>query len=179
MAGSLGLVAQEADPEPQSQLTIDEMLESARASLVRCSPEQLEDAMVRGALVVDIRTEAQRREQGPLHGAKVIDLTVLQWRLDPRSPWRIAEASDHDLEIVLVCSEGYCSSLAAVSLQRLGLRRATDLEGGFKAWAASRPESSSPDRSTSLRRPSEPLSRARLTHMGKRRRSSAHHEEIR
>jgi len=93
--------------------------------------------MARGALVVDTRTDAQRQVQGSLPGALVIDRTVLEWRLDPTSAFRIPEAVDHDIEVVVVCSEGYSSSLAAVSLQQLGLHRATDLEGGgFLAWRA-------------------------------------------
>lgn len=87
----------------------------------------------RGALVVDIRPTEQRQRDGELPGAVVIDRNVLEWRLDPTSPHRIPEASSPDLEIVLVCNEGYASSLAAASLQRLGLRGATDLDGGFQA----------------------------------------------
>lgn len=86
--------------------------------------------------MVDTRTEAQRQVQGSLPGALVVDRTVLEWRLDPTSAFRIPEAVDHDVEIVVVCAEGYSSSLAAVSLQELGLHRATDLEGGFLAWRA-------------------------------------------
>lgn len=86
----------------------------------------------RGALIVDIRPIELRARDGDIPGALVIDRNVLEWRLDPSSPDRIAEASDADVEIVLVCDEGYASTVAAASLQRLGLRRATDLDGGFQ-----------------------------------------------
>ena len=88
-----------------------------------------------GALVVDIRPVEQRDRDGALPGAIVIDRNVLEWRLDPTSPHCVAEAGDYDRRIVLVCNEGYASVLAACSLQDLGLRRATDLAGGFQAWA--------------------------------------------
>lgn len=88
----------------------------------------------RGALLVDTRTDPQRAEQGELPGALVIDRTVLEWRLDPASAARIPEAVDYDVEIVVVCRQGYSSSLAAASLRALGLWRATDLIGGFEAW---------------------------------------------
>jgi rhodanese-related sulfurtransferase len=85
---------------------------------------------------VDIRPLEQRQRDGPLPGALVIDRNVLEWRLDPLGDHRIPESIDHDQRIVIVCNEGYGSSLAAASLQDLGLRRATDLIGGFQAWLA-------------------------------------------
>jgi rhodanese-related sulfurtransferase len=93
-------------------------------------------AIGRGALVIDTRTETQRIEQGELPGAVVIDRTILEWRLDPDSDYRIPEAIDHDIEVIIVCSQGYSSSLAAASLRALGLWRATDLAGGFEAYVA-------------------------------------------
>lgn len=93
-------------------------------------------AQRRGALLIDTRTEAQRQEQGELPGAIVIDRTVLEWRLDPRSAWRIPEATCADLEIILACRQGYSSSLAAASLRSVGLHRATDMIGGVEAWIA-------------------------------------------
>lgn len=84
--------------------------------------------------MIDMRTEAQRREQGDLPGVIVIDRTVLEWRLDPASDWRIPEATGYDLEIVVMCCQGYSSSLAAASLRALGLHRATDMIGGVEAW---------------------------------------------
>ncbi|MET8350184.1 MULTISPECIES: rhodanese-like domain-containing protein [unclassified Micromonospora] len=113
---------------------IDALLEQARAGLHRLTPQQTVEAVRCGALLVDTRTEMQRRDQGDLPGAVVIDRTVLEWRLDPASEWRIPEATGYDREIVLVCREGYSSSLAAASLQTLGLRRATDMIGGVDAW---------------------------------------------
>ncbi|MEU4401229.1 rhodanese-like domain-containing protein [Micromonospora orduensis] len=115
---------------------IDALLEQARAGLHRLTPQQTVEAVRGGALLVDTRTETQRREQGDLPGAIVIDRTVLEWRLDPASAWRIPEATGYDREIVLVCRQGYSSSLAAASLQTLGLRRATDMIGGVDAWLA-------------------------------------------
>ncbi|MDG4841171.1 rhodanese-like domain-containing protein [Micromonospora sp. WMMD967] len=115
---------------------IDALLEQARAGLHRLTPQQTVEAVRGGALLVDTRTEQQRREQGDLPGAVVIDRTVLEWRLDPASAWRIPEATGYDREIVLVCRQGYSSSLAAASLQTLGLRRATDMIGGVDAWLA-------------------------------------------
>jgi rhodanese-related sulfurtransferase len=91
--------------------------------------------MAAGALVVDIRPSDQRHRDGDLNGAVVVGRNELEWRLDPASPHRIPEAIDHDRRIVVVCNEGFASSLAAASLRQLGLWRATDLEGGFQAWA--------------------------------------------
>jgi rhodanese-related sulfurtransferase len=119
--------------------TIDEVLTAARAALPhRPSASELDGLMARGALVVDTRPIDQRAADGELRGALVIDRNVLEWRLDPASPSRIPEASSYDLEIILVCNEGYSSSLAAASLQALGLHRATDLDGGYQAYLAYR-----------------------------------------
>lgn len=113
------------------------MLAEARRGVRRYTPAETETARARGALVIDTRTEAQRAETGELPGAIVIDRTVLEWRLDPASAARIPEASGYDLEVVVVCRQGYSSSLAAESLRRVGLHRATDLAGGVEAWLAS------------------------------------------
>ncbi|MFF5175096.1 rhodanese-like domain-containing protein [Micromonospora sp. NPDC000089] len=115
---------------------VDALLEQARAGLRRLSAQATVEAVRAGALLVDTRTEAQRREQGELPGAIVIDRTVLEWRLDPASEWRIPEATGYDREIVVVCRHGYSSSLAAASLQALGLRNATDLVDGVEGWIA-------------------------------------------
>ena len=115
---------------------VDALLERARAGVRRLDPVAARAAAAAGALLVDTRTETQRRTQGELPGAVVIDRTVLEWRLDPASPDRIPEASGYDLEIVVVCRQGYSSSLAAASLRSLGLHRATDLTGGVEAWMA-------------------------------------------
>ena len=92
--------------------------------------------MQRGTLVVDTRTETQRAEQGELPGVVVIDRTILEWRLDPASGAAIAEATGDDLEVVVVCRQGYSSGLAAASLRAVGLHRATDMIGGVEAWLA-------------------------------------------
>jgi rhodanese-related sulfurtransferase len=116
--------------------SIDDVLEEARARLRRFGPVEAAQALERGALLVDIRPQWQRDADGEIPGALLIERNHLEWRLDPTSDARIPEAVDHDVEIVIVCSEGYSSSLAAASLQDLGLHRATDLDGGFLAWRA-------------------------------------------
>jgi rhodanese-related sulfurtransferase len=119
---------------------IDQALADARRALPhRPTAGELPALLARGALVVDIRPSEQRARDGELAGAIVIDRNVLEWRLDPTSPHRIHQATDLAREIILVCNEGYASSLAAASLQRLGLRRATDLDGGFQAVRAANP----------------------------------------
>ncbi|GAB7193429.1 rhodanese-like domain-containing protein [Kineococcus sp. NUM-3379] len=115
---------------------VEEVLAAARAGVRRLSPAETAEAARRGALVVDTRTEPQRREQGEFPGALVIDRTVLEWRLDPGGPWRIPEVTGPDVEVVCVCRQGYSSSLAAASLRAVGLHRATDLAGGVEAWIA-------------------------------------------
>ena len=115
---------------------IDEVLVRARSGLDRVQPEHLGEEIASGALVIDIRPLEQRQRDGELPGATVIDRNVLEWRLDPTSPHRLPIATGHDVRFVLVCNEGYSSSLAAATLQELGLRRATDLVGGFQAWRA-------------------------------------------
>ena len=99
-------------------------------------PEQLADEVANGAIVIDTRPADQRERDGDLPGAVVVDRNVLEWRLDPSSPHRLDLATDHDLRVIVVCNEGFSSSLAAKSLQELGLERATDLVGGFQAWRA-------------------------------------------
>jgi rhodanese-related sulfurtransferase len=116
--------------------TIDEVVERARRRLVRVTPHQAAAELAQGALLVDTRTESQRAVQGEILGAIVIDRTVLEWRLDPTSPSRIDRAKDHQIRVIVVCAEGYSSSLAAASLQDVGLVNATDVIGGFAAWKA-------------------------------------------
>jgi rhodanese-related sulfurtransferase len=115
--------------------TIDELLAAARARLVRLGPREALEAQRRGALLVDIRSAADREAEGEIPGAVVVERTVLEWRLDPASPDRLPVAS-YDAHVVIVCNEGYSSSLAAATLQDLGIARATDLAGGFRAWQA-------------------------------------------
>lgn len=118
-------------------LTIEQMLSSERARLRRLSPEEAFEASTKtGAMLVDIRPERQRAIEGSIAGALVVERNVLEWRLDPASSARLPVATDHDLEVIVFCSEGYASSLAAAALQDLGLWRATDMVGGFQAWLA-------------------------------------------
>ena len=115
--------------------TIDELLRSAREAIEpRLQPDELPAALERGALVIDTRPLEQRERDGGLPGAIVVDRNVLEWRLDPTSANRLPQVEHHDHEVVIVCNEGYSSSLAAATLRSLGLHRATDLDGGFQAW---------------------------------------------
>ena len=114
--------------------SIDDVLAAARSRLDRIQPNSLERERLGGALIIDTRPVEQRSRDGELPGAIVIDRNVLEWRLDPASEHRIAEVSGYDTRIVIVCNEGYSSSLAAVQLQDLGLHGATDLVGGYQAW---------------------------------------------
>jgi len=116
--------------------TIDEILEDARTTLRRVTPAETERAAATGALVVDIRPSEQRSRDGTIPGALTIDRNVFEWRLDPASAHRIPEVTSHDQVVIVVCNEGYASSLAARTLQQLGFAHATDLIGGFQAWKA-------------------------------------------
>nr|WP_093652189.1 rhodanese-like domain-containing protein [Streptomyces wuyuanensis] len=113
---------------------IDELLERVREGLDRVEPREAYDAAGDGALLVDIRYAALRDRDGLIPGALVVERNELEWRLDPLGSHRAPQATSHDLRIVIVCNEGYASSLAAASLRQLGLHRATDLVGGFQAW---------------------------------------------
>ena len=113
---------------------VAQLLARCRGDIDRVSPEGLGAELAAGALVVDIRPVHQRVRDGDLQGAVVVERNVLEWRLDPTSPHRLTEADDPDRRVVVVCNEGYSSSLAAHTLRRLGLANATDLEGGFQAW---------------------------------------------
>ena len=113
---------------------IDLLLAQARSTLHRVQPEQLADEVAHGAILIDIRPAEQRERDGDMPGAVAVDRNVLEWRLDPTSPDRLPLASGADIRVILVCNEGYGSSLAAATLQQLGLRSATDLVGGFQAW---------------------------------------------
>lgn len=116
---------------------IDRLLADARARLQRLPPGDLPAALGRGAVLVDIRPAAQRAAEGEAPGALVIERNVLEWRCDPTSDARLPQAVDDDVEWVILCSEGYTSSLAAAALQDLGLHRATDVAGGYLALTRS------------------------------------------
>jgi rhodanese-related sulfurtransferase len=120
---------------PPGALTIDAVLAAARSRLTRLSPVLAQRATQSGALLVDIRPQAQREAEGEIPGALIIERNVLEWRFDPASTACLPVAS-YGLQVIVFCSEGYTSSLAAASLLDLGVRRATDLEGGFRAWEA-------------------------------------------
>jgi rhodanese-related sulfurtransferase/mannose-6-phosphate isomerase-like protein (cupin superfamily) len=116
-------------------LSIDEMLAAARARLQRLSPKDAYEAVGKAkAVLVDIRPESQRAREGSIDGALVVERNVLEWRFDPTCSSRLPVATSHDLQVIVFCSEGYTSSLAAAALQELGLWRATDIIGGVKAW---------------------------------------------
>jgi rhodanese-related sulfurtransferase len=114
--------------------SIDDILAAARARLDRVAPCDLEREQLDGALVVDIRPVEQRTRDGALPGSVVIDRNVLEWRLDPACDHHISDIADYDTRIVIVCNEGFSSSLAAATLHDIGLTRATDLIGGYQAW---------------------------------------------
>ena len=121
---------------PAGARTIDEILATARDRLVRLTPRQAFGEFSRGAVLVDIRPEAQRAREGGIPGAVVVERNVLEWRFDPASDARLPWVSGYDQQVIVFCSEGYTSSLAAAALQELGLAGATDIIGGYLAWAA-------------------------------------------
>lgn len=115
---------------------IDAVLGEARAGLERVHPEDLPALQRQGAFVVDTRTAATRDPEGHIPGAVVIDRLVLEWRLDPTSEAAMSDGPSLEDTVIVVCNEGYSSSLAARDLQALGFDRATDLVGGFRDYAA-------------------------------------------
>lgn len=121
-------------PRPAGARSIDEILAAARERLDRLEPRQAHEEP--DALLVDIRPAAQRAAEGEIPGALIVERNHLEWRFDPESDARLPQATGYDVRVVVFCSEGYTSSLAAAALQDLGLRRSTDVVGGFQAWAA-------------------------------------------
>jgi rhodanese-related sulfurtransferase len=130
-------------------VSLDQVLARARSRLDRIAPADLATEVKAGALVVDVRDTAIRSVEGELPGAHAVDLTVLEWRLAPSSATRVFEISPGQ-KVILVCSDGYSSSLAAGRLLDLGVAGATDLIGGYRAWRA-------------LREPTDPSSRDRAS----------------
>jgi rhodanese-related sulfurtransferase/mannose-6-phosphate isomerase-like protein (cupin superfamily) len=130
--------AQRPNPANHARaLSIEQTLAAARARLRRLSPEDAYEMVAKtGSTLVDIRPESQRAIEGNIPGAWIVERNVLEWRFDPASSARLPVATDHDLQVIVFCSEGYTSSLAAAALQSLGLWRATDIVGGFHAWRA-------------------------------------------
>jgi rhodanese-related sulfurtransferase len=119
-----------------ARTTIDDLLAEARRGLERLDPPAALGAMERGATLVDIRSDSQIARDGTIPGALVVSRNVLEWRLDPDSGHSHPDAPGVDGHVILICNEGYQSSLAAATLQRLGFARATDVDGGFQAWRA-------------------------------------------
>jgi rhodanese-related sulfurtransferase len=117
-------------------VTIDEMLAAARARLTRVTPEEAFPEIRAGATLIDIRPAAQRAADGEVPGSIVVERNHLEWRFDPASDARLPWVTGHDLRLIVICQEGYTSSLAAAALQDLGFARATDVTGGYSAWAA-------------------------------------------
>jgi rhodanese-related sulfurtransferase len=119
--------------EPPRRRTIDEVLADSRRRLDRLDPAAASRAWTDGAVLVDIRPAAQRAQEGDLPGVLLVERNVLEWRFDPASDARLPCAG-YDLQVIVLCQEGYTSSLAAAALQDLGVHRATDVIGGYAAW---------------------------------------------
>jgi len=117
---------------------LDRFLARARSRIARLGPRQAREAAQNGAMLVDTRPESQRRAEGEIPDAIVIERNHLEWRLHPDSSGRIVEAVDANVRWIVFCDDGYASSLAAATLRSIGLRRATDMIGGFRAWRAAR-----------------------------------------
>jgi rhodanese-related sulfurtransferase len=120
----------------RDRLTVDDLLAEARATLSRLEPEAAHAALAGGAVMVDVRGEGQRAADGEVPGAIPIARNVLEWRCDPACAHRDQRIGGHETLLIVLCDEGFQSSLAAANLQRLGFRRATDVSGGFQAWRA-------------------------------------------
>jgi rhodanese-related sulfurtransferase len=135
-------------------MPVDDCLVAARSMLRRLTAREAASAHADGALLVDIRPVAQRRADGEIPGALVIERNVLEWRLDPTGDHRLPELRDADQLVIVVCDEGYASSLAAASLQSVGLPEATDVFGGYQAWLAAglptRPAAADPELRTAV-----------------------------
>ena len=121
---------------PPGARTIDDLLAEARSRLRRLTPVEAAARWAAGAVLVDIRPAAQRAAEGEVPGALLVERNVLEWRFDPASDARLPQATGYDVEVLVLCQEGYTSSLAADALQTLGLHRATDVVGGFRDWRA-------------------------------------------
>ncbi len=136
-----------AAPSPAHEVprrrSIDEVLAESRRRLTRLSPTEASRAWGDGAVLVDIRPAAQRALEGELPKALVVERNVLEWRFDPASDARLP-CAHYDLQVIVLCQEGYTSSLAAAALQDLGVHRATDVIGGYAAWRAGDQETGDP-----------------------------------
>jgi rhodanese-related sulfurtransferase len=125
-----------APARPSGARTVEELVADARSRLRRLGPLEAATRVATGAVLVDIRPAAQRATEGSVPGALVVERNVLEWRFDPACDARLPQATGYDVEVVVLCSEGYTSSLAADALRSLGLHRATDVIGGFHGWVA-------------------------------------------
>lgn len=121
--------------EQPETITVDEWLTGARARLDRVQPQDLAQEIADGAIVIDTRDSAEREAEGALPGAVIVTRNVLEWRMSPSSPTRL-EGITADSRVIIVCNDGFSSSIAAADLHHLGLPRATDLVGGYRAWRA-------------------------------------------
>lgn len=120
----------------EEPITVEHLLAEARSAIVRLSPVQTLVAVQRGAALIDIRTETQRQRDGVIPHARAVPRNVVEWRCDPASSWRDPALADRGRQLVLICDEGYQSSLVAATLRRFGFRTAADVIGGFQAWRA-------------------------------------------
>ena len=125
-----------ATGRPPGARTVDELLAQVRGRIDRVHPEEVAARVAAGALLVDTRPWEQRARDGAVPDAVVVDRNVLEWRLDPASPDRLPQVTGYDLEVIVLCHQGYSSSLVADTLRTLGLVRTVDVIGGFEAWAA-------------------------------------------
>ncbi len=121
-----------SDPQVRHP-TVEEVLAEAQAVIPRFTPAEARDAVAAGAILVDIRPLEQRLRDGLVPGATVVERNVLEWRLDPASEWRVPNLARRDVPVILICNEGYQTSLAALTLRRLGVD-AGDVVGGVQAW---------------------------------------------
>ena len=121
---------------PYGARSIDDLLAEARSRITRVTPAEAALRIAAGGVLVDIRPAAQRGREGEVPGALIVERNVLEWRFDPLSDARLPVATGYDVDVIVLCQEGYTSSLAADALRALGLHRATDVIGGFAAWAA-------------------------------------------
>ena len=118
------------------RVNVEQLLAEARSRLERLGPEEARAAVANGSLLIDIRADSQRERDGVVPGARFVPRNVLEWRLDPASDYREPDLARPEAHVIVMCNEGYQSSLAAATLQQLGIERATDLDGGFQAWRA-------------------------------------------
>jgi rhodanese-related sulfurtransferase len=121
---------------PSGARSVDDLLADARSRITRVTPLEAAARVAAGAVLVDIRPAAQRAREGEVPGALIVERNVLEWRFDPSSDARLPQATGYDVDVVVLCSEGYTSSLAADALRSLGLTSASDVVGGFWAWVA-------------------------------------------